>query len=415
MTQWRDRLAPALRAWWLRNDTRILLFAAACMVAAAGWRLGNEVPRLLWEVGGDGAFDLRLRHYEVHRWFAGLEVYGDVVRGDYPPASYVILWPLVGWLELSHARVLWALASMASLGWLAHIAVRAGGATDRPQVLLLALLPFSTYAASAAIRLGQIGNLVLPLLLAGLLLLHHRRGRWWEDVTAAVLLLPALVKPTLTAPFFWMVCFIPGRLRPMALVTLGYAALTLFAISFQDGDLRTVLLGWTDEPPQALTGHANIHKWLAAAGLETWALPASVAILIGFAFWVYRHRTTDFWILAGVAALVTRLFIHHRLYDDMLVVVPLITLFQLARRGPDRAGTDVAAGALFAATWVTLLAPASLLNVPYLSLAMESGQSLVWLAVVAFLVGMAKRHRQPGGLAAKLPARQPPLPEGAPP
>jgi hypothetical protein len=399
MTQWREQLAPALRAWWLRNDSWILLFVAGCMVVAAGWRLGNELPRLLWEVGGDGAFDLRLRHHEVHSWFAGREVYGDVGRGDYPPASYVILWPLVGWLELAHARVLWALATMASLAWFALIAVRAAAPTTRPQVLLLTLLPFSSYAASAAIRLGQIGNLVLPLLLSGLLVLHQRRGRWRDDLLVGALLLPTLVKVTLSAPFFWLVCFVPGRARPMVLVTLGYIALTCFAISFQEGELRHVLLGWLSEPPQALAGHANVHKWLAAAGAEAWALPASIVILFGFAAWVFRHRRADFWILAGTAALVTRLFIHHRLYDDMLILVPMITLFRLARGGPERDGSDVAAGALFAATWVTVLAPASILTVPHLAVVMEAGQSAVWLAVVVFLGAMAQRDGQDVGRA----------------
>jgi hypothetical protein len=408
MVRWRAQLAPALRAWWHDHDRSILLFAVACVVLAAVWRLGNEVPRLLWEVGGYGAFDLRLRHHEVHTWFAGGEVYGEVGRGDYPPASYVILWPLVGWLELAHARVLWALATIASLAWFALIAVRAGEPTTRPQVLLLALLPFSTYAASAAIRVGQIGNLVLPLLLSGLLLLHQQRGRWWEDLLAGAMLLPTLVKVTLTAPFFWLVCFVPGRARPIVLVTLGYIALTIFAISFQEGELRTVLLGWTSEPPQVLTGHANVHKWLAAAGAEAWALPASIVILFGFAAWVYRHRRADFWILAGVAALVARLFIHHRLYDDMLILVPMITLFRLARGGPDRAGSDVAAGVLFAATWVTLLAPASFLTVPYLSVLMDAGQSAVWLAALAFLGGMAGRHRQDVGPATAPAAHQSP-------
>jgi hypothetical protein len=197
MERWRAQLAPSLRAWWHDHDRSILLFAVACMAVAAAWRLGNEVPRLLWEVGGYGAFELRLRYHEVHRWFAGLEVYGDVAR------------------RLSACQLCLPLAA----GRLARAGARPRAVGDR----------------------------------------HHF--------------------------FFWLVCFVPGRARPIVLVTLGYVALTIFAISFQEGELRTVLLGWTSEPPQAQKGHANVHKWHAAAGAEAWALPASIIILFGFAAW----------------------------------------------------------------------------------------------------------------------------------
>ncbi|HSJ15406.1 MAG TPA: glycosyltransferase 87 family protein [Longimicrobiales bacterium] len=391
----RERVVRALRAWWQAHGPRVLLLAVGCMIAAAVWRLGNELPRLLWEQGGYGAFDLRLRHREVELWFSGQPIYNDVERGDYPPASYVLLWPLLGWLPLASARLLWALTTLAALYWLARMAVRESTAVTRLQVLTVALLPFSTYATSAAIRVGQIGNHVLPLLVAGVLVLYRRRGRWRDDLLAAMLLIPTLVKPTLTAACFWIVCFVPRRLRPIALIGLGYLALTFFAIGFQDGDLRNTLLGWLSEPPQVLSGHANVQKWLAVAGLGAWTMPASLVILLLLAAWVHRHRGIDIWILLGVSALVGRLFIHHRLYDDMLVLLPMITLFRIGRQGAQPDGRDVVAGLLFAATWVTLHAPASLLaSPPPLPVVMEAGQSIVWVLVLLFLLGRARHERR---------------------
>ena len=394
-----------LRGWWLRHGRAVLLLAVASMAVAAVWRIGNELPALILETGGYGAFDLQLWHRGVQRWFAGLAVYGEVERGDYPPASYVLLWPLLGWLELAPARLLWAITALGALAWFAVIAVRESTANTRLQVIMIGLLPFSTYGTAAALRLGQIGNHVLPLLAAGLLLLYRGRGRWRDDLLAAALLLPVLVKPTLTAAFFWIVCFVPGRIRPIALITSGYLALTLFALRFQPVPLAERLFGWVGEPPQVLQGHANIQKWLALVGLEAWMMPATVALLAALAIWVYRHRTADPWILIGVSALVARLFIHHRLYDDMLILLPMITLFRIARHGARPDDSDVRAGLLFAAAWITVHAPARWLQSPLSGPLLEAVQSVVWIVALGFLVRRARESAR--GSAAPEAAQSP--------
>jgi hypothetical protein len=391
IASWPDPVVTSLRRWWHRHGSTLMVIAVACMVTAAVWRLSNELPRLLF--AADGAFDLQLRHREVHRWFAGLEVYGDPERGDYPPASYVLLWPLLGWLALEPARWLWALTTIAALAWMGALNVREAGASGRAQVLLLALLPFSVYASSATIAMGQIINHTIPALLAGLLLLR-REPRWRTDLLAAALLLAVLVKPTLTAPFFWLVCFVPGRLRPIVLVSTGYIAFSLFAVSFQDGPLTHTLLGWLGETPQVRQGHTNIHKWLALAGLRAWMLPASALIMAALAWWVHRHRHVDYWVLIGVSALVAQFFLHHRLYDHLLVMIPMVTLFRLARSAPTRDGSDVTAGVLFGLIWLTLHAPASILATrSAASILMETGQAAVWFAALLFLLDRARRER----------------------
>jgi hypothetical protein len=363
------------------------------MVCAAIWRLGNELPRLLLETDGPGAFDLHLRYREVQRWFSGLAVYGDVERGDYPPASYVLLWPLLGWSSEPVARWLWALTTMVALGALALIFVRQSTSTTWRHALLAGLLPFSIYASSAAIRVGQIGNHVMPLLLGGILLLGRRR--WTDDLIATALLLGALVKPTLAAPFFWIVCFAPLRIRPILLVSAGYLAITLFAATFQDGPLLAILTGWISEGPQVLRGHANIHRWLALAGLRNWAPPASLALLALLAVWVFRHRHVQVWLLLGVSAIVAHFIMPHRLYDDILILIPMIALLRIAHAGNVEGGRDVAAALLFAATWLTLHAPASLLALaPPVSSAMEIAQTVIWLAVLVLLVSAAGRDRR---------------------
>ena len=386
---WRETFAPVLRARWAAHGVTLLRIGVVFMSIAALGRLGNAFPQLLWESGILRAKDLKYRYGEVHRWFAGLPVYGAMENGDYPPASYAILWPFLGWLSFASARWLWAVTTIAALGWLAYLSVRESKASTFLQRIFVALLVFSAYPTHITIAGGQLINHILPMLLAGLFLLHSGRGRWQEDLLAASLLVPTLVKPTVSAPFFWIVCFMPSRLRPILLVSLGYITLTLLAASFQEVDLLTLLQNWLEQTRTQTNieaGHANIHKWLAAAGLEEWRLPVSFALLIALGLWTRRHRQADIWILLGVAAVVSRFWISHRLQDDLLILAPMITLFRLAKQGPDLQGSDVTAGVLFALTWATMLAPARMLRFPPpLPIMMEAGQSIVWLAVLMFL------------------------------
>ncbi|HEX5758780.1 MAG TPA: hypothetical protein VF121_06260 [Thermoanaerobaculia bacterium] len=79
--------------------------AAVAVLALAALRLAVQVPRLV--TGGPavfGAVDLGFRHAEVARWLAGERVYGALDTAVYPPATYALLWPFLGWL-ISRRRV----------------------------------------------------------------------------------------------------------------------------------------------------------------------------------------------------------------------------------------------------------------------------------------------------------------------
>jgi hypothetical protein len=115
-------------------------------------------------------------------------------------------------------------------------------------------------------------------------------------------------------------------------------------------------------------------------------------------WWVFRHRTADTWVLLGVCAIVAHFWMPHRLYDDVLILMPMIALLRLAATGPRSDEADITAAILFAATWLTMHAPASLLALdPPVSTAMEISQTVVWVAVLALLVRTARAARRPTG------------------
>jgi hypothetical protein len=367
------------------------------MALLAVLKLGDEFRRLLWESGHAGAVDLKLRHEEIHDWFAGQPLYQVRHTTVYPPATYVLLWPLLGWLDLTPARWLWAITSLAALGWLVHLIIQESGAKTRLECVFVALLALSMNATGVTIGNGQLVVHILPMLLVALLLLHRSHRRWHVRLLAVGMLLLALVKPTITAPFLWMVLFAGGGLLTVALIILGYAGLTLFAMFFQESTPTVLAQGWMERAMvvAATGGYANLHRWLASLGLQEWTVCASLLVFAALGFWIYLHRKGDFWILLGVTALVARLWTYHRVYDDVLVLLPMVALFRIAKREAASQGTSMAAGLLLTATILAMLAPARLEHFPWpWSLAFTGGHTLLWIVVLGFLLDRARRDQK---------------------
>ena len=113
-----DAQAIWIKTIWSQHGQRLLQVGIGLMVAAALWRFGLEIPRLLWGEQVFDAVDLLNRYKEVNRWFSGMPVYGAMNNADYPPASYTMLWPLVGWLNLRDVRWLWAITTLMMVTWL---------------------------------------------------------------------------------------------------------------------------------------------------------------------------------------------------------------------------------------------------------------------------------------------------------
>jgi hypothetical protein len=132
---------------------------------------------------------------------------------------------------------------------------------------------------------------------------------------------------------------------------------------------------------------ADLHICLSTIGLKEWILPASLIVLAALGFWVYCHRDGDCWLLLGVTALVARFWAYHRLYDNLLILLPMIALFRIAKRGPSVNGEDVTAGVLLGITMLVMLAPARLYIAPPLwNQFFIALQAIDWMAILIFLL-----------------------------
>jgi hypothetical protein len=83
------------------------------------------------------------------------------------------------------------------------------------------------------------------------------------------------------------------------------------------------------------------------------------------------------------------------LYDNLLILLPMIALFRTAKQGLSVHGEDVMAGLLLAAATLIMLAPARLLiTPPPWDQLFKSVQVIVWMAILIFLLRQSWKERK---------------------
>ncbi len=347
--------------------------------------------------------DLMDTHQQIQGLFRGEPVYLTSNSAVYPPATYFALWPLLGWVDEWGARVVWALTTLASLGWLSWLLIRATGETVRVRQLLLALLPFVLLASGLTIGAGQLGNHVLPPLLLSLLLLPRSGdpARWSRDLLVAALFTLALIKPTFSAPFFWLILFLPGRLRPAVLVVVLYGALTIGMSLFQAAGPFVLALQWLEVGQAGVVwgaqtgGLNNVQAGAYWLGVLEYSIEISLLILAAWGGWLFFYRRQNAWLLIGATAIVARLWIYHRNYDDMLLLLPMIAFYRLASRAGWRSPLGAISAIFFALGLFTVVIPFGSDRLPILWVnAYQVAQMVIWLVMLLFFVIRVEQARQ---------------------
>ncbi|MEX2529295.1 MAG: hypothetical protein WD960_00855 [Gemmatimonadota bacterium] len=362
----------------------------------------------------EAAIDLLIRYEEVQRWFAGESIYGDDHSANYPPGSYSLLWPLLGWLPQAPVRGFYAFTVLLSCGLIGAVAVRASCADRLAEkaFFLVFILPLG--ATMITVWIGQLGLHVTAALLGGAWLLvgdgcdtaTSRQPRSWaRDAVAAALLTTALVKPTLSLPLLVVILVLAGGWRPALMTAALYGLVTLIAAVPQGRSPVTLAFEWLsrEEIMNLPLGSVNVYLWLHWLGFEGSMIPVSLVILTGVSLWAWRYRAAPPWLLIGVAALVSRLWIHHRAFDDVLLIIPAIALFQAAKTFPaanttagKRGIATVAPAFLLAVVYVLGHAPYAYLGGEHYGgwLFMEVARTIVWLAVLGLLMWHVHRSLQ---------------------
>lgn len=365
-----------------------VLAVAALALVVMGARLALEIDRLLFVP--QGPVDLLIYHGVMRDWFAGNPIYEGLRGAVHPPGTYLILWPLIGWGPMRIARWVYAVQTAVVIALFARLLLREarpGSGSDRG---LIAVLVVACYPAAITIGNGQITFHVLLATLAAVLIQLREAPGARRDAALTALFLFALVKPHLTLPFFWVIAFSRGWLRPAILAIVAYLAATAVSIALHGTGLegvRALLEAWfvKGRAGAVMAGYGNLHIWLEQLGLRSWIFPASGLAFALHGLWSWRHRTADLWIRIGVAAIVARVWAYHRVYDDLLLVLPLIALYREA----NREAADPTARGLFLLGAVVLAAPIT----PILERA-SWGVVAVWLLQLVYLVRRARQTRE---------------------
>jgi hypothetical protein len=384
-----------LQSLWMQHRRWLLPALVALMTIAAALKLEYQFRRLVWETGPNGAIDIKYLHGFVAAWFSGQPVY-EQYRALYPPATFVMLWPLLGWLSVTPARWYWAATSVVALPAIILLILRISGAKTSWERWFVALLLLSMSGTAVTIGNGQLILHILPALLAGVLVLERERNTLSEDLAAAALLTWTLMKPSVAEPFLWVLLFGWKRWRPALLVLVMYSVLTLVAAAFRKEGLPALLEMFLTNASTKVThfqGTRNIHALLAASGLGKWMALSSCMMFAALGVWTFRYRYADRWVLVAVAALVARMWTYHRVYDDVLILLPELALFRIAKQSLSSDQRTIA-GLLLGLTALAMLCPGWLLDEPrQRAWIWTSSHVALWVLVLAYLMNYARHDR----------------------
>ena len=430
---------PLLLARFSRYKRPLFYALTALMAYIAAQRLAFVFPHLT-----DGfALDLGSCYRAVEIWFGGHGLH-QRSSSTYPPASYLLFWPFLGWLPWEAASRLWAVLCALSLGILAIACARHEPIASHSARWLGAMTMLALTATSSVIWLGQSVSLLMCALIAATWLLHPSAQTpsaqtpsaqtpsaqtpsaqtpsaqtpsaqtpsaqtptvWARELGAGALLLFVLVKPSVAAPFLWMILWAPRDAEVAAPlsrriglgigVLIGYGALTWAALYFQNDAGREVA-DWAHtvnrNNAQLSEGYANLRAWLAAIGLKPWSHPLSLLVLLWLGFWTFRHRHLDRLLLLSVTALVARLWTYHNLYDDLLLAIPMLLLLQIGAGRAQPTRRNWANGLLVALVALLLTPPYWMFDRAISNAILPVLLSLTLVATLIFLLRLAKSEK----------------------
>jgi len=293
----------------------------------------------------------------------------------HPPWGYVgglaYLWP--DWpLVRSYYAGLNLLILVALAFWL-YRAVRPLG---KPVAWLAALGVPAMQGVCLTLEVGQYGILVTGLLAGSLLFLKRN-----EEILAGLFLGLALVKPTISAPFFLV--FLCRRHYLACAVTLAYcggASLVAWVV------MGTSPLELLQQLHACGSSHANegtfgIIQLVLSAGVEqrraVLAVMAVSLALLGTIL-IFRGRRISLDDAFALAAIAGRFWTYHRSYDNLMLlflVVPLVDRIRMCR-------SPIPATVALLLVGLSLWAPSRFIE----SLPVQVLQHLIWLGAAAVLV-----------------------------
>ncbi len=344
--------------------------------------LARGLQQLLPANSATQAKDLRTNWTETHLVLHRQSPYGDAAPSPYPPWTFAaaILFYGPGWPAVKLWFLLINIACLLLLAAWAWRAVPRGGPWTAP---LAAASVMAISSIATGLGLGQ--NAILYTAFLAAAFLSYERG--WR-ILSGLLLGIAMSKISIALPFALPFLF-RKEIRVLAAAAVYIAGATLLLAWWIHSTPWQMLEAWIPAAQRnngIAYGPASLLVWAGApAGIAT---RGCAALFLGAAVATFvALQKLPMLTLFGLASGFGRLWIYHRVYDNVMLAFLLVALAAVYLRTKSRAA---------AAAWLlvgfTLWYPIHAMDVPIVHLI----HVLIWLAAMVILAMADRRPAPPG-------------------
>lgn len=328
--QTENRPVPMVRTGIVNAVTAALLLLALAMAIKG--------VRSTWWIGGEVDMDARFVEYSSFRLgvYPNRRVETEIPAGFkvpysvYPPyslAMFAMLFEPFGRIQGRLFIQLSSLAALIAIGFYGHRLLRDGG----PAVAALGAVATAAISGNSnAISLGQLSIPLCGAVLMQIVSLERGRplaaGAWWAL---------AMLKPQIGLPFIAL--FIVGRnWRGLALGIGILAALSLLACLWTSISPVAITMFWLTSMGMRFADSASLADVVAAELRipSRWLHLTAAATLVLVPFLIPRRLVrgfrTDPLLIAAVAALIGRVVLYHRFYDNAMMFPLLFAMLSSA-------------------------------------------------------------------------------------
>jgi hypothetical protein len=300
--------------------------------------------------------------------------------GGYPPWAYftgLFLVPVFPW---PITKLFFAILNAVSLGITAWFSYRVTSPHGHLPAIGMATSVLAVGSNSFALGSVQYG-LIVNALISGMALCASANRPIWAGILYGV----SLVKPILSAPFFFVLVAKRRWLAiTAAIIYIVTACLAIWAITgtdpltmvlqFLDRRRAGGLIGGTGGT--TALGPVNLALRLGFSESITVILIAITNLVVGFVvMWVFRGSPLI--ILLAIASVFGYIWTAHRSYDDVMMVFLLIAIGDLALRK-----VVVWNGIVFTLVAITLWLPPSASNISYFRYI----KLVIWIFSIVYLL-----------------------------
>jgi hypothetical protein len=299
---------------------------------------------------------------------------GRVESGGYPPWAFFtgfFIFPNISWtLTRFHQLLL----NILSIGILSRFAYQIGLPFGQLSAYFFVASCLAISSNCTTLGTGQYGIIINAFLIGVYYCVQTRK-----NILAGILMGMALAKPSISAPYILSLA-IYRKVNPILIAFSYIVFATLYIAWLTRLNFGNVLSRFLDQIKYvADDGFSGINILISLGFNKNLAILLLVAIATGISVVIFQKlRYAPLLTLFASASVIGRVFIYHRIYDDVMLVFLLLALLKLAFQFPNR--YNIASIAL---TGLTLWLPASVQNrIPY----WPSIQIFIWLSLLFYLV-----------------------------